>query len=212
MTEVNAARWISVTAEGEASITPDVAMVSFAVTGSGKELTATRDDVNARSSSVLAALRDLDIADADVNAPDFAIHPEYDYRKGQRLIGYRVTRQMTVRVRDLAGLGTVLDRVVASGADEVNGAQMSAADATAADHAALTAAVAAARGKADAIARASGVELGGVQRVEEEEGFGGRLMPKIGMMAMSQAADAGTQVSTGDLTVTRRIRAWFSFS
>jgi hypothetical protein len=29
---------------------------------------------------------------------------------------------------------------------------------------------------------------------------------------MSQAADAGTQVSTGDLTVTRRIRAWFSFS
>ena len=191
MTDVEAARWISVTAEGEASISPDVAMVSFAVTGSGKELAATRDDVN---------------------APDLAIHPEYDYRKGQRLIGYRVTRQMTVRVRDLASLGTVLDRVVASGADEVHGAQMSAADASGADHAALTAAVAAARGKADAIARAAGVELGAVQRVEEEEGFGGRPMPKMGMMAMSEAADAGTEVSTGDLTVTRRIRARFSIS
>ena len=50
-------RWISVSAEGEASVAPDMAVVSFAVSGKGKELGQTRDDVNARASSVLARLR-----------------------------------------------------------------------------------------------------------------------------------------------------------
>ncbi len=204
------ARWISVTAEGEASVAPDVALVSFAVSGNGKELAATRDDVNARSSSVLAVLRKLGIAEGDLGAPDVGIHPEYDYRKGQRLIGYRVTRQMTAKVRDLDRLSTVLDSVVAAGANEMQGAQMSASDPSAAEHQALTAAMHAARAKAEVLAEAAGVSLGALARVEEEADFGGPPMPKMRMMAMSESADVPTEVAAGDLTVMRRIRAWFS--
>lgn len=203
-------RWISVTAEGEASVAPDVALVSFAVSGNGKELAATRDDVNARSSSVLAVLRKLGIAEGDLGAPDVGIHPEYDYRKGQRLIGYRVTRQMTAKVRDLDRLSTVLDSVVAAGANEMQGAQMSASDPSAAEHQALTAAMHAARAKAEVLAEAAGVSLGALSRLEEEADFGGPPMPKMRMMAMSESADVPTEVAAGDLTVMRRIRAWFS--
>lgn len=204
------ARWISVTAEGEASVTPDMALVSFAVSGNGKELAATRDDVNARSSSVLAMLRKLGIAEGDLGAPDVGIHPEYDYRKGQRLIGYRVTRQMTAKVRDLDRLSTVLDSVVAAGANEMQGAQMSASDPSAAEHQALAAAMRAARTKAEVLAGAAGVALGGMARLEEEADFGGPPMPKMRMMAMSESADVPTEVAAGELAVTRRIRAWFS--
>ena len=204
------ARWISVTAEGEASVAPDVALLSFAVSGNGKELASTRDDVNARSSSVLAVLRKLGIADEDLGAPDVGIHPEYDYRKGQRLIGYRVTRQMTAKVRDLDRLSIVLDSVVAAGANEMQGAQMSASDPSAAEHRALAAAMHAARAKAEVLAQAAGVSLGAPERLEEETGFGGPPMPKMGMMAMSESADVPTEVAAGDLTVMRRIRAWFS--
>lgn len=203
-------RWISVTAEGEASVAPDVALVSFAVSGNGNELAATRDDVNARSSSVLAVLRKLGIAEGDLGAPDVGIHPEYDYRKGQRLIGYRVTRQMTAKVRDLDRLSTVLDSVVAAGANEMQGAQMSASDPSAAEHQALTAAMHAARAKAEILAEAAGVSLGALSRLEEEADFGGPPMPKMRMMAMSESADVPTEVAAGDLTVMRRIRAWFS--
>ena len=204
------ARWISVTAEGDASVAPDVALVSFAVSGNGKELAATRDDVNARSSSVLAVLRKLGIAEEDLGAPDVGIHPEYDYRKGQRLIGYRVTRQMTAKVRDLDRLSTVLDSVVAAGANEMQGAQMSASDPSAAEHQALTAAMHAARAKAEVLAEAANVSLGALARLEEEADFGGPPMPKMRMMAMSESADVPTEVAAGDLTVMRRIRAWFS--
>ena len=153
-------RWISVVATGEASVAPDLAIVSFAVTGSGKELAPTRDDVNKRSSKVLASLRELGVAEGDLNAPDVGIHPEYDYRKGQRLTGYRVVRQMTAKVRDLDRLGDVLDWLVSAGANEVHGAQMSASDPSAAEHEALRPAITAARAKAEAARRRRRRELG----------------------------------------------------
>jgi uncharacterized protein YggE len=203
-------RWISVVATGDASIAPDLAVVSFAVTGSGKELAPTRDDVNKRSSKVLASLRELGVAEGDLHAPDVGIHPEYDYRKGQRLTGYRVVRQMTAKVRDLDRLGDVLDWLVSAGANEVQGAQMSASDPSAAEHEALRAAITAARAKAEALADAGGVSLGGLDRIEEEAGAA-VPMPRMRMMATAaMAEDASTEVATGDLTVTRQVRAWFA--
>jgi len=203
-------RWISVVATGDASVAPDLAIVSFAVTGSGKQLAATRDDVNKRSSSVLARLRELGVAERDLNAPDVGIYPEYDYRKGQRLTGYRVVRQMTAKVRDLDRLGEILDGLVVAGANEVHGAQMSASDPSAAEHSALKAAITAARAKADVVAEAGGVKLGSLARVEEEPGHA-PPMPRMEMMAAgAMAKDASTEVAAGDLTVTRQVRAWFS--
>ncbi len=207
-----AKRWISVVATGEATVAPDLAVVSFAVSGSGKQLAPTREDVNARSSSVLAKLRDLGVKEGDLNAPDVGIHPEYDYRKGQRLTGYRVVRQMTAKVRDLDGLGDVLDGLVAAGANEVHGAQMSAADPSAAEHEALRAAITAAQAKAEALAEAGGVTLGALARVEEEPSHGPPV-PRMRMMAAAEmAADAPTEVAAGDLTVTRQVRAWFDLA
>lgn len=204
-------RWISITAQGEATVAPDLALVSFAVTGSGKELGPTREDVNTRSSAVLARLRDLGIADADLNAPDVGIQPEYDYRRGQQIVGYRVTRQMTARVRELGTLGDILDGLVAAGANEVGGAQMTASDASAAEHEALAAAMAAARAKAEALAAAAGIGLGEVVRIEEDPGPGVGPMPRFRAMgAMAESADVPTEIAGGDLTVTRRIRAWFA--
>ena len=202
-------RTISVSAQGEASVAPDLAVVSFAVSGNGKELAPTRDDVNTRSSAVLARLRELGISEGDLNAPDVGIHPQYDYRRGQKLIGYQVTRQMTAKVRSLDMLGEILDGLVGAGANEVHGAQMTASDPSLAEHAALEAAVAAARAKAEVLARAAGVTLGAVQRLEEDQGSDVGPLPKFRAMAMAEAADVPTEVATGDLTVTRRIRAWF---
>jgi uncharacterized protein YggE len=200
--------WISVTATGEASVAPDLALVTFIVSASGRELPPLRDEVITRGSAVLARLRELEVPESDLNAPDLTIQPEYDYSRGQRLVGYRVARQMTVRVRDLERLGAVLDGIVDAGANEVQGAQMSTSDPSAAEHAALASAVEAARAKAKALASAAGVTLGRVSRIEEEPGFGDGPMPMF--RAAAESAAAATEVVTGELTVSRRIRAWFS--
>ena len=202
-------RWISVNGEGEATVAPDMAVVTMAVSAKGKALGPTRDDVNGRTSAVLARLRELGVADADLQASDVEIHPEYDYRRdAQKLIGYRVSRSVTARVRDLDILGDVLDGVAEAGANEVHGARMAASDPSGAEHAALASAVSAARVSAEAIAVAAGVTLGGVIRVEEAE----RVDMPRGMMrmaAMAESAEVATEVAAGELTVRRAIRAWF---
>jgi uncharacterized protein YggE len=203
-------RWISVSGEGEATVAPDMAVVSLAVSAKGTDLAPTRDDVNTRTSAVLAGLRELGVADADLRAPDVEIHPEYDYRRdAQKLVGYRVSRTVTARVRSLEMLGGVLDAVSAAGANEVHGARMAASDPSAAEHAALTSAVEAARASADAIARATGVTLGDVIRVEEAERT---ELPRgaMRMAAMAESADVPTEVAAGELTVHRAVRAWFA--
>ena len=205
-------RWVSVSAEGAAPVAPDMAIVSLSVSGNGKALAPVRDDVNARTSAVLAKLRELGLADADLNAPDVGIQPEYDYRKGQRLIGYRVVRQVAAKVRDLDRLGDVLDGVVAAGANEVHGTQMSSSDPSVAEHEALRLAVASARTKADVLAEAAGATVDAVARIEEEPDQGASPLPKFRAMAMSEAADVPTEVAAGELTITRRIRAWFTIS
>lgn len=202
--------WIAVAGEGEATVAPDMAVVTMAVSAKGKELAPTRDDVNERTSAVLARLRDLAIADADLRAPDVETHPEYDYRRdAQKLIGYRVSRSVTARVRALDTLGDVLDAVSSAGANEVHGARMEASDPSAAEHAALAAAVAAARASAQAIADAAGVTLGAVIRVEEAERMD-RPRGAMRMAAMAESADVPTEVAAGDLTVRRSVRARFA--
>jgi hypothetical protein len=209
---VSEERWIAVGAEGEATVAPDMAVVSLSVSGKAKELGPARDDVNARTSAVLERLRALGVADADLSAPDVAIQPEYDYRRGgQQLIGYGVTRRVTARVRSLDSLGAVLDGAVAAGANEVHGAEMAASDPSAAEHEALRRAVEAARAKADAIAAAAGVALGPLARVEEADGPG-LPQPRMRMAALVESADIPTEVAAGDLTVRRRIRAWFAIA
>jgi uncharacterized protein YggE len=203
-------RWISVSGDGEATVAPDLAVVTMAVSAKWKELAPTRDDVNTRTSAVLARLRELGVADTDLQAPDVEIHPEYDYRRdAQKLVGYRVSRSVTARVRDLDALGSVLDGISAAGANEVHGARMAASDPSTAEHAALAAAVEAARASAEAIAAAAGATLGLVIRVEEGE----RMEMPRGMMrmaAMAESADAPSEVAPGELTVRRSVRVRFA--
>ena len=143
--------------------------------------------------------------------PTSSIHPQYDYRKGQRLTGYRVARQMTARVRDLRPLGAVLDGIVAAGANEVHGAQMSASDPSAAEHEALRRPW---RPRAPRLRRL--VSRGGGRwapsTASRRSRDHGPPMPRMRMMAMAESTDVPTEVAAGDLTVTRRIRAWFEIA
>ena len=117
---------------------------------------------------------------------------------------------MTVRVRDLAALGPLLDGLVDDGATQVHGTSMELAEPDAASREALGAAFAAARGRAEALAAAAGVTLGDPIRIEEE-GSGFAPMPRL--MAMTKGAadeSAPTEVVAGEVEITARIRAWFA--
>lgn len=205
-------RAIVVSGESTLRRIPDLAVVSLAVTVRGREIGPARDAANTRASAILASVRELGIPETDVTAPSLTVHPTYDHRRGAKLTGYEASRPMTIRIRDLAALGPLLDGLVDDGATQVHGTSMELAEPNAASREALAGAVASARGRAEALAAAAGLTLGDPIRIEEE---GSGFTPQFRTMAMAKGmADEATptEVAAGEVEVTARIRAWFAIA
>lgn len=210
--EGRVARAIVVAGDATVRRTPDLAVVAGSVSVRDARLEAARDRANERASAILAALRELGIPDADVTAPAVQAHPTYDHVRGRtQLTGYEATRPFSVRVRDLALLGPLLDRLVDDGPTQLHGTSMELDDPEAAYREALAEAVARARGRAEVLARAAMVTLGAALRVEEESGGAPVPFAMGGMMKSEMAADGvPTEVAAGEVEIGARVRAWFA--
>jgi uncharacterized protein YggE len=108
----------------------------------------------------------------------------------------------------IADAGALIDAAVGAGANTVSGPALSVSDRDARYRDALGKAVADARLKAEALAKASGVGLGPVSSVTEQ---GGNSPSPIFQAAGAVAKDStpiepGTQDITADVSVTFRIR------
>lgn len=203
----------TIVVNGEATVrrVPDLAVVSLAVSVRDKQAGTARDQANRRASAILARLAELGIGEADIQAPSLTVQPIYDYTRGApKVTGYEASRPMTIRLREIDRLGPALDALVDDGATQVHGTSMELAEPEAAGREALAAAVAVARGRAEALAGAAGLTLGPPERIEEDPGGMPVPMRDMGMMRMAKAEAAPTEVAVGEIEVGARIRAWFS--
>jgi len=200
---------------GEATVrrVPDLAVLSLSVTVRDKKSTAARDEANRRASAILASLRELKIPDAGIQAPSLTVHPTYDYSRGSpRITGYEAARPMTIRIADVDLLGKVLDGLVDDGVTQVHGSSMELTDPDAASREALGGAFAAARLRAEALATAAGLSLGGPIRIEEDAGDRAVPMPRGAMLRAVAAETAPTEIAAGEVEITAHVRAWFAIS
>lgn len=203
-------RMIVVSGEATVRRVPDLAVVSLSVSVHDRQTAPARDKANQRATAILARLHVLGIPEADVQAPSLTVQPTYDHTRGAaKVTGYRAARPMTIRVRDIDLLGSILDGLVDDGATEVHATSMELADPEAASREALAAAVGVARSRAEALATAAALKLGPPRRIEEESD--GSPSPFRGSMRMFQAAAeaAPTEIAEGEIEISARVRAWF---
>src|SRR3972149_2589470 len=118
-----AEKLVTVVGEATVAVAPDSAVIRIGATSQGK---TARDasDANARQmTSVLAAIKDAGIADRDVQTSRLSLQPQYDANKSgtARLLGFQVTNQLTIKIRDVAKMPGILDRAIGAGANEISG-------------------------------------------------------------------------------------------
>ena len=72
---------------------------------------------------VVAALKRAGVEDRDIQTSNINLNPEYTYANNQppKLNGYTASNQLTIRFRDIANSGKILDALVAEGANQING-------------------------------------------------------------------------------------------
>lgn len=165
-----AERLVTVTGEATVAIAPDAAVIRIGV--SSQEKTAREaSDTNARQmTAVLAAIKDSGIAERDIQTSRLSLQPQYDPNKSgtARLTGFQATNQVTVKIRDIDKLAIVLDRAIASGANEMSGIEFVVSEQSKMLDQARDEAIADARRKAELYAKAAGAKLGNVVSISEE--------------------------------------------
>ena len=198
---------MSLTGRAEVSAPPDMAVISSGVVTEAKTAREALTANNAAMAEVIAALKQAGIAEKDLQTAGFSVEPQYLYppqqsdgrRDPPRIVGYRVSNSLSVKVRDLARLGEVLDRSVSLGANQVSGIAFSVEDDTALMDEARMQAMADAARKARLYADAAGVELKRIVSISETD-RPGPPQPFMARALRMEAADT-VPVEAGELAL-----------
>jgi uncharacterized protein YggE len=163
-----------VTGEGEASVAPDMALLSLTVMREAATAREALDANNAAMTDVTEAIKQFGIADRDLQTAGLQIMPRYDYTnkpdgtQEAKLVAYQVTNTLSVRVRDLVKTGEILDKAVSLGVNEGGNITFANDDPSAVITEARKKAVAEATAKANTLAEAAGVKLGRVVEISDQ--------------------------------------------
>lgn len=186
---------IIVTGEGEKTVAPDLALLSLSVMREAKTAREALDANNDAMAAVIAAMKAAGIEDRDLQTSGIQITPRYNFNnrpdgsQEAELVAYQVTNTLSVRVRDLAKAGDILDKSVSLGVNQGGGINFTNDDPSAVLTEARKLAVQDAIAKAKVLSEAAGVKLGRVLEIADQS-FQPRPMP----MAKSVAFDSARAV------------------
>lgn len=208
--EADRPRTVSVSGQGEVQAEPDRAFVTLGVESRKPKLEEARADVAKTVDAVLKLTRDLKIDQKLVRSTRVNVQPEYNWDNNSRernLIGYFVSRQIEVDLRDLDKLGQLLEKATDLGVNQLGDPRLDSSKRRELERQALAKAVEDARANADAVAKASGGRLGAARTIAANSGFVAPPMPMVRMAAMAEkASDASQSYQSGQMTFTGTVQ------
>lgn len=184
---------VELTVNEVARSAPDAAQVSAGVQLRAPTASEAMRRNAAQMDKVIARLRQQGIAREDIQTANFSLNPQYQYRDGNQpplFLGYEATNQVTVTLRDMAGIGPTLDALVEAGANNVGGPSFMLEKDEPAKAAARRAAFVSAGAQAAEYARMAGYS--GVRLLEVSESFS-QVRPMAMLQAEMRAADAANK-------------------
>ncbi len=208
---------ILVTGQGSVDVAPDMAMLALTVTREAETAREALDANSAAMKDVLDAMKAEGIKARDLQTTGFSIQPKYFYpqqqssstREPPRIVGYTVRNSLTVRVRDIASLGQILDKSVTLGVNEGGNISFTNDDPSAALTEARVLAMKDALAKAETLTEAGGVKVGILLEISEQS-FNPRPMPMArAERSMAMSADA-VPVATGENTYRVSVNVTFA--
>jgi uncharacterized protein len=208
---------INVAGEGEASVAPDMAVLTLSVVRNGKTAADALSANSTAMNEVLSALKAGGIAERDIQTSNFSIYPQYRHNEPKngvmeppQIVGYEVSNTLTLKVRDLKKLGGIIDQSVKLGVNQGGQIAFTNDDPAKAMEEARKAAVADALARARTLTEAAGVKLGRIMEISENAV---RPMPPQPMLRMAMAKDMAADsvpVASGENTYSVTVNVSFT--
>jgi uncharacterized protein YggE len=196
---------VTVSGNGTANATPDKASFNFGVTTNAATASAALSKNSDQANAIIDALKSSGVDSSDIQTSQVSLWPQTS-NDGTTITGYQASNTVTVTA-PVAKSGDLVDAAVSHGANNVDGPNLSVSDTTAAYAAAMKDAVADAQSKAQAIASAAGLTLGGIVHISDD----GSSTPGPIPYAM-EAAKAGPPIEAGTQQIDASVTVTYSAS
>lgn len=197
---------LTVTGDGEVQGKPDIAYVTVGVQTEDKDAAKAAALNATANAAVIAAILKTGVAKADMQTVNYSVSPIAEYKNNvAKTVGYRVSNDVRVKVRDLAKVGAVVDAALAAGANAFQGVSFAIDNDSPLRKEALAKAAKDAEQKADVLADALGFHLSNWPLSVTE---GGSMPPPMPIMlgaARAEMAPAPTTILPGEMRVTARV-------
>ena len=205
-------RTIEGSGTGEVTLEPDIATFSIQVSEKGETTKEALRAANGMMSVLLSTLRANGIAEKDLKTTAITLRPSYIWVENKQVLDGQVAAQsLSVTVRDLAKLGSIIDELATVSNISLNSIVLDKEDKSEGMAEARRLAVANARTKADLYAQESGTEVSNVVTISEFSTASNPYNPRMKVMAMASEAayDMATEIPAGTLTLTATLSVVF---
>ena len=202
--------WVS--GVGVSSVAPDIATISFNVSTINKSAKEAQKQNAQVTKKVIAKVKSLGVAGKDLQSSQFSVNAEYDYKDRTRVLrGHRVTHGFSAILRKVDSLGDVLDAITESGQESISIGQISFGLSKDEELKlkTLAASIEHAKSKAETLAKSAGKKLGEITFIDEVAEVSPIPMARMEMMK-TMSADASTEVQTGEVGISAKVRVHFN--
>lgn len=206
---------VYVGADGKFEAAPDTAELQFNISVQDETSQAAYERASKNVEQVRAVLRNNGLDPNMASVGFFSVQPVYEWKPKQRVLGYRVTTDVTLKLKDFSKVGPITQQLADANVSETQNLSYILENMDEAKDRAVQDAYRRARNYADTIARASGRMLGELSyaSVDTFENAPRPLMARMArpMAAMANAAPAPTEEFTPQtVTVTAHVNALFT--
>lgn len=196
------AKTINVTGTGEVNATPDIAYVSLGVITEKNTVSEAQNENSNAMNKIIDGVKKQGIQSEDIKTTNYSISPKYNYDNktgNSTFAGYTVLNNLSVTVKDITKVGTIIDSAVANGANNSNGVSFGVTDYEKYYNMALKNAISNAAARAQVIASSIGVTVSTPIKVTEDSSAIPNQYPTYDGAAKnnSMSGQASMSVETG---------------
>lgn len=206
-------RSIHVSGTGKVSVTPDRADLTLSVEVQAKTAETARNLAANSMEALIKSVKNAGVADKDIQTRSVSLYPNYSPDTTNKIVGYQLSNQVAVCIRDINKASDIIDSAVKAGGNttRVQGISFAIDKPESALAEAREKAYANATMKAEQYAKLSGVTLGSPLHISEGSDMPPVPMPYAEMRTMkaAMADSASTPVQAGEQDVSVTVDVMF---
>ncbi|HZS31455.1 MAG TPA: SIMPL domain-containing protein [Gaiellaceae bacterium] len=198
---------ITVTGNGTVDATPDQASFDFGVQVNAATASEALANDAQQANAIIAALKNAGIDSSKIQTTQVSLWPQTS-NDGTQITGYQASNSVDVTA-PIEKSGDLVDAAVGAGANNVDGPNLAVADQSSYYAEALKKAVTDAQTKAQAIAAAAGLTLGGIVHISDQ---GAQPTPIMYGALDATAAKPATPIEAGSQQIQATVTVSYSAS